>query len=296
MKNYQNNNLNRADYEHKYNISRVNLLIAIVFTVINIFLVLVKADVYFLFSIFVPYFLAYTAALTKGIPNGSVDANGDQLQLANDIIFKVLMITAIVVLLIYLLAWIMSRKNYVGWLIFALFIFTFDSLIMLFIKGISYQSLFDLLFHAWVIFYLIIGITSSFKLKKLPVIEPSISNGEALVQENITNYNDGLSNNEEIEEVNANNSPILRRADMEVKHRVLLSVHTLNYDICYRRVKHTNELVINGYVYDEIVGIVEVAHRLSANVGGHHISAGYTGMHSIIIVDNQVVSKKIRLF
>lgn len=83
---------------------------------------------------------------------------------------------------------------------------------------------------------------------------------------------------------------------MDVKYRVLLETKIFDYNICYRRVKHTNELVINGNVYDEIVGIVEVSHTLSANVGGHHISAGYTGTHSIIIVDNQVVSKKLRLF
>lgn len=91
-------------------------------------------------------------------------------------------------------------------------------------------------------------------------------------------------------------SNIIRKADKNAKHKVLLQTRRLNYDICYRRVKHTNELVINGNVYDELEGIFEYPHALKAWIDGHYIVASYTGTHSVISVDGENVAKKSDLF
>lgn len=52
----------------------------------------------------------------------------------------------------------------------------------------------------------------------------------------------------------------------------------LQYNIGYRRVEHTNELVINGNVYDKIEGMAERAHTLEARLDGHWIVAGFSDM------------------
>lgn len=88
----------------------------------------------------------------------------------------------------------------------------------------------------------------------------------------------------------------LRRVDHSVKAKILLEARTQDYEICYRRVKHINELVINGIVYDEREGVVEFAHNLSAAVDGHTIEAGYSeDCYSYIMLDGQCLASKRRL-
>ena len=91
------------------------------------------------------------------------------------------------------------------------------------------------------------------------------------------------------------NTAILRAADMKVKQKTLLETVVAGYSICYRRVKTTNELVINGNVYDEKKGILELAHTLIAVVDGHRIEAGFDNTHSFIKFDEKGIDQKLRL-
>lgn len=88
---------------------------------------------------------------------------------------------------------------------------------------------------------------------------------------------------------------MLRYADTDVKSRTLLEADVQSYRICYRRVKKTNELVVNGRVYDEMTAVIEFAHKLCATVDGHKIEAGYDHeSFSYIIFDGQTVARKRR--
>ena len=90
---------------------------------------------------------------------------------------------------------------------------------------------------------------------------------------------------------------MLRWADMDVKARELLRADAQGYQIVYRRVKRTNELVINGKVYDEYVALMESPHTLSAVVDGHTIEMRYDATsHMQIYFDNTLLAKKFRLF
>ena len=67
------------------------------------------------------------------------------------------------------------------------------------------------------------------------------------------------------------------------------------YQICYRRVKSVNELVINGRVYDEKRGIIEFAHKLCATVDQHTVEAGYDEeSYSYILFDGELIKRKKR--
>jgi hypothetical protein len=70
----------------------------------------------------------------------------------------------------------------------------------------------------------------------------------------------------------------------------------LDYNVCYRRVKHTNELVINGKVFDEMEAVIERPHTLTAVIDGHCIEAMYNGAFSLILLNGEIVAKKIRLY
>lgn len=248
--------------QNKYLMARKNLLLMLVLTVINIILFAVGADVMLLFSATVPYY-----SVVFGMVLGS----------------RVLLIAGIVIAIVslglYLLCWIFSKKHY-GWMIAALVLFILDTLTMisLYILLGDFSGVLDVAIHAWVLYYLVIGVRYGYQLKNTPMEMPAAEAVEvAMACEEESTY--------------------LRRADVEVKHRIFVEADMAGRHICFRRVKRTNELVIDGYVYAEVEMLVETAHELKANIDGHLVQAGFDGiMHSYIKVDGAQVAKKIRLY
>ena len=89
--------------------------------------------------------------------------------------------------------------------------------------------------------------------------------------------------------------PPLRVADSDVKRRILLETSVDGYQICYRRVRRVNELVVNGMVYDEKSGLIEYPHRLRVTLEGHRIEAGLNQAgNSYIRFDGKPVAGKVR--
>lgn len=290
----------REKYEQKYKASRMNLLLVIIMTAINLILLITNSDRYFLFSAFVPYYTAFIGMFLCGrFPEEYYEEVGD-ITFLHDSVFIILLIVAILLTLLYLLAFFLSNKRRVGWIIFALSFFVLDTIGMLAIQGIALDSILDIVFHGWVIFDLTMGIVAYCKLKKLPSEEEEaiFSDGNISILANESGEAPAPSDEAPAASADAQSSFILRPADPDVKHRVLLETRLYTYDICYRRVKatHTNELVINGNVYDEIEGEIEYPHVLKAQVDGHIFEAGYTGTHSFISVDGQDAARKLRLY
>jgi hypothetical protein len=87
----------------------------------------------------------------------------------------------------------------------------------------------------------------------------------------------------------------LRTAAKDVKCRILLEQAVGTYRICYRRVGKTNELVVNGMVYDDMTATLEGEHELTATVDGHDIRVGLDNTnHNYVTFDGETVAKKIR--
>lgn len=142
----------RALAEQKYGSARGNLLLMLGLTVINLVLLAVGSDYMLLFSATVPYLsLVYglysemTVLLVAGIA------------------------IAVVAMVAYLLCWIFSKKHY-GWMVAALVLFVLDTLCLIgfyFYVG-DFSGILDLLIHAWVLYYLIIGVKAGHQLTYLP--------------------------------------------------------------------------------------------------------------------------------
>lgn len=164
----------RVMLESKYKTARYNLLLAVAFTVINIILALTASDTYLLFSAFVPYFMVYMGMVLCGkFPPEFYEALELELVEAWDSSLLIIMIVlAIMILAMYVLCFVMSGKYRSGWFTVALVLFIIDTVLLLVLNGIS-GSIVDILFHAWVIYYLIVGISSVKKLKALPPDEPA---------------------------------------------------------------------------------------------------------------------------
>ncbi len=270
----QKTNAKIDNLENKYNKSIGNLLLVAAFTLINIVLLLIKSDTYFLFSAFIPYFAVDYGMFFCGMyPEEFYYDMGDIEFLDSSFLIFTVAVAA-VILLIYLLGWYFAKKKKLWALIGSLVLFTIDTLAMFLISGFSFDSIIDIIFHIWVIVYLIIAISTYYKIKKAP---PETEEAQ------------------EDAEINSVNSSPLRSAE-DVKSRIFLEADAADMHIIYRRVKHTNELIINGFVYDEYEAIAEFAHTLGADINGHRIEAGFDGRAKVFInVDSEEIAKKTRL-
>ena len=189
----------------------------------------------------------------------------------------------------------MSKKKY-QWLIVATVLFVIDTgaMIWLYASSGEFESgIFDMVIHAFVLYYLVVGIITGKKLKELK--ENEVHLGQGIAEENSFNL---AYSEEEAENVDSyGNSTYIRRADNEVKFRILAEAEYEGHSIYYRRVKRTNELVIDGYVYDEIEMLVETPHILTAVINGKRIEAGINNSSiSFISVNGEKIAKKLRVF
>lgn len=262
--------------QSRFNAARTNLILVVAFSIFNILALATNSGYYFLFSLSIPYLLTDIGMFFTGMyPDDVYTGEFEGMIPADKSLFWGMLIVSILILGIYTLLFFLSKKND-RMLKVALVLFCVDTAVMLLNYGFS--AIIDLAIHVWVIVILAMGVKASKKLKELPD-EP--------IEAEFTDLG---------EDGEPKNSPILRPADMEAKSRVLLDAEVYNYTIIYRRVKKTNELVINGNVYAEYIATAEFPHELSATVDGHRISCGMEmNSHSFIRVDGETIKRKLRL-
>ncbi len=265
----------------RYNGARINLLLVVLLTTLNMILLVSGSDSYYLFSASIPYTIT---SLTKYIcgmypPEQYAQDGIYTVDFFDPSLFYIVLAVSIVIIGLYLLAYFLSKNQKVGWLIFALVFFVIDTAWLIFYVGDIVAILMDILFHIWVIFSLSMGIYAYVKLKKLP-----------------TEVKNPIDPEKESERQDVPDSRILRSADTTVKARILLESEYFGHKIVYRRVKKTNELVIDGKVYGEYIALFEKTHTIKATVDGHLYSVGFDGRGmSYLIVDDMIVTQKVRL-
>lgn len=255
MRNSGFQNDERTRLTQKFNAARVDLLIVIALTLLNIVMLFAGSDTMMLFSASVPYYMLVIAAINDILPMGVA--------------------VAAVALGLYFLCWLFSKKRPV-WLLVATILFVVDCLWLVFLyAGVGELSgIVDLLIHVLVLYYLISGYVAAKKLKALPEEMPACFDASELEP-----------------------TAPLRRIDENEKCRILLETHCGGHHVVYRRVRRTNQLVIDQYIYDEIQMLVETAHTLSAMVDGHRFEAGMgQNSKSFISLDDQLIKSKVRLF
>lgn len=170
----------RTTLENQYKTARINLLVAIAFTLINIGMIFLGGGTYFLFSIAVPYILALWGALWCGkLPEEWYE--GEQMEFMDPAVMVVMLVIAAIILALYALCFFMSKKNKNGWFVFALVLFSIDTAAMVLILGIG-NSIADLIFHAFVIYYLVLGIRVPNKLKALDEAEAAAEAAQAAAE------------------------------------------------------------------------------------------------------------------
>lgn len=148
----------RDEVEMKYKRSRYNLLLVAIVSIVNLFY-MAFGERYFLFSARLPSVLVELTlvAAPEDVTVGFAD-------------LLVPIVAGVILSLPYLLCFFFSKKR-PGWMVAALVFFGLDCIYLLTMYYIT-AVIPDILFHAWVMFYLITGVMNGFKLKKMPEEEP----------------------------------------------------------------------------------------------------------------------------
>jgi hypothetical protein len=271
----------RQKLERRYESSLSSLLLITVFSAVNLVLLLTNSDSYFLFSAYIPYLLGDYAMFFCGRYPEEYYADIPDMEFFGTPVFAVIVAVAVLFVLFYLLCWLFAKKKKAVWLIFALSLFIIDTIIMFIVVGFSPEMIMDVIFHAWAIVSLALGISAYTKLKKLPEEEEI-----PFVPENVP----------VTDVMYPEDSPVLRMADPDGKAKTFVEADFGAFHISFQRAKRVNELIVNGRVYAEFEVLFESAHTLEAVVGGHKIEAGYDGkIMTFIKVDGKELAKKARL-
>ncbi len=162
----------RAYLERKVASARHNLLLLVVFTVINLVLLLTESGSYFLFSASVPYEITFVGAVINYQEFG---------QIMGTYTYTALVIAA-AILGLYVVCWVLAKKKPV-WYIVACVLFVLDTLAMVYIN-LEYLGdyVIDLVFHVFVLVELFQAVIANKKLKNMPV-EILDAEGNVIAQE-----------------------------------------------------------------------------------------------------------------
>ena len=271
----------RLKFERRYKSALSSLLLIAAFSGINLGLLLMNSDRYFLFSAYIPYLLGDYAMYFGGKYPEETYADVPDIEFFGTPVFAVFVAAAVTVIIFYVVCWLLARKNKGVFLIFSLTLFIIDTLVMFVVVGVSLEMLIDIIFHIWAIVALALGASAHMKLKNLP--------SEEEIGENIPENT--VSGSFPFE-----NSPVLRVFDPDERGKVFVEADFDSMHIVFRRAKRVNELIVNGNVYAEYEVLFEKEHRLSADVNGHRIEAVYDGrIMCCILVDGRQIAKKARL-
>ena len=167
----------------KYLNARHNILLILVFTVINVVLLITNSNTYFLFSAYVPYLLAILGMEMCGMfPDEYYGGDTSGFIFFDTSFLVIMLVIAAAILALYLLSWIFSKKGKSGWLIFALVFFAIDT-VLLVVMTLPSISIVDLIFHAWVLYSLFTGISAAKKLKNLPEEPVEVFDAEPVAEQ-----------------------------------------------------------------------------------------------------------------
>lgn len=165
--------IQRAALTSKYNAARLNLLLIVIFTVINLVTLVCGVGGFILFSASIPSFVVHLGMLLCGMYPEEYYKGIDKSLLFDKSTIALFIAIALLVTALYLICWLFSKKKGAKWLKFALALFSADTM-ALFLVGSQGNIIFDAVFHIWILLILYSGIKASNAIKALPKEEEMI--------------------------------------------------------------------------------------------------------------------------
>jgi hypothetical protein len=140
----------------KFEKARNNLLAVLAFTVVNLILIALDSGLNFLFSATLPQYIFQLGRALDSEINGNIFT-------------KAGLIVAFITIIPYFIFWILAKRAR-GLILAALIFFGIDSLILLFlILNMEFNASFllEIVFHGWILYYLINGVMAWYKLRNV---------------------------------------------------------------------------------------------------------------------------------
>jgi len=147
-------------------ISNSNVLAMIAFTLINIILIIVNADISFPFSAAVPMYLVLMFSELCGMRSEefyemNYGPNWEQSEFIDSGVFWAVVVIALIMIAVYFALWYFSKKKKVFSILLTV-LYAIDTLGLLGFCTLIYAfdgyALIDFAFHAWVFYYLILAL------------------------------------------------------------------------------------------------------------------------------------------
>jgi len=158
----------RSELTKKFETSRKNLLWVAIFSVVNILLMLLRANITFLFSASFPVLV---------IELGQILSE----ELGYSPLLLIAAIISFVSISLYAVCYFLAKKHRV-FILVALILFSIDTLFLIWIitLGFELSILLDVAFHIWILYYLITGTRTWAVLRKLPPDEEIEEDGNEM--------------------------------------------------------------------------------------------------------------------
>lgn len=167
--------MQKAALYSKYSAARINLLLVVIFSVINILTLVTGFGGYFLFTAAIPYQVVKLGMALCGLNSAEYYEQIEAQPIFEKSFIAVFILIALLILSLYLICWIFSKKRADGWLKFALALMSADTMVAL-LMGDSGTMLVDMLFHIVILILLFSGIGAYKKLRAMPKDEEMIQN------------------------------------------------------------------------------------------------------------------------
>ena len=268
----------RKVLEKRYKRGVDTILAIVLFSAVNLALLLLNTDKYILFSTYISYYLGDYAMFYSGKYSPEYYAEFPDMQFYGNGFFALFVLLAVACILFYLLCWYKARKNKGTWLVFAFSFFCLDTVFMFLVTGFSVFNILDNIKQFVLLGLLFMG-SSAYKRLKEMKNEPKTE---------VKTEAEGFSGTGEY-------SPVLRDAE-EKSVTTFVQADFYSHHIVFRRTKRANELVVDKKVYAEYEIFSEKAHTLEAVIDGHKIKASYDGKYmTYIYADGKLIAKKVRL-
>ncbi|MBQ7368947.1 MAG: hypothetical protein IJW60_04500 [Clostridia bacterium] len=139
----------------KYKNARLSLLIILLLSVVNVFVMF--ADTYFLFSAHIALVIANVGFVLK-------------LETGENAYLLIGIVLSLITLIPYLVCWIFSKKH-AGWLIAALVLFAIDTVFLVidipaYLDFGDFSIFIDLIVHVIVLYELVVGVKAGFAMQR----------------------------------------------------------------------------------------------------------------------------------
>lgn len=252
--------MTEMELKKKYNVGRNNLLLLVIFSTINVFTI-VLTRTYFLFSLSFPRYPIL--GIETLIAEGRIFKEDINYVSVGSIMF--------IPIILFLLCYIFSSKNRYNILLLSIILFSID-----FGFTIIIFDYLDIVFHVYIYAILIFGYINGKKLETFITTAQEHSNNTIDI---IYDVEDSIP---------------LR--DDKPKGRVLVGINHLGMDIVVKRRRKITELIIDGKVYAEFVGYLELKYRLVAFVNNRKVSFYFDGLKMHLYVNDVLLYKKIRFY